>query len=347
MATITELAQDQKNCAVQITDVRRSTNPDIESPPSEKLSFGDVKVSFLGADEATERTRRQRARALIVPREHGAWGLLLVPLVTGAGVAFRETTHVVPAVLLLLATLALFWLRTPVESLLGTSAMRAQTRDERRTVALAITCLGAVAAFALGALLWSWQNPLLWLIGAVAGTTFVAQALLKLAWRQPPRLSSGRPTSKQSVQRLRMLSEMIGTIGLTASAPAAYYVITGKFGVTAWVVWVANLIFAGDQIHYVQLRIHTVRIEGFRAKLKHGWAFATGQLLMTAALTVACLFRLIPPIASLAFSPLLFRGWFYFIQKPAPLAVRKLGWSELSHAVAFCVLFIATFALTK
>jgi hypothetical protein len=346
MAAITELTQDQKNWAVQAANVLGSQNSGLEHA-DEKLSLGEGKVSFLAGDVASERARRQRARALIVPREHGAWGLLLVPLVTGAGVAFRESNHVVPAVLLLLATLALFWLRTPVESLLGTSAMRAQTRDERRTVAFAIACLGAVAAFALGALLWSWQNPLLWLIGAAAGTAFVVQALLKLACRQPPRLSSGRPTSKQSIQRLRMLSEMIGTIGLTASAPAAYYVITGKFGVTAWVMWAANLIFAGDQIHYVQLRIHTVRIEGRRAKLQHGWAFAAGQILMTAALTIACLLRLIPPVASLAFSPLLFRGWFYFIQKPAPLQVRRLGWGELAHAVAFCILFIATFALTK
>ena len=109
----------------------------------------------------------------------------------------------------------------------------------------------------------------------------------------------------------------------------------------------ANLIFAGDQIHYVQLRIHTARFVGFWAKLKRGWAFATGQVAMTAALTIACLSGLIPPIASIAFSPLLFRGWFYFIQEPAPLAVRKLGWNELTHAVAFCVLFIAAFALTK
>jgi len=347
MATSTELTQDQKNWVVGVSHVLGSTNPGLESSANEKPSLGDVNVSFLGADLATERTRRQRARSLILPREHGAWGLLLGPMVTGAGVAFRESTHVVPAVLLLLATLAVFWLRTPVESLLGTSAMRAQTRGERRTVALAIACLGAVAAFALGALLWSWQNPLLWLIGAAAGTAFVAQALLKLAWQRPPRLSSGRPASKQAVQRLRMLSEIIGTIGLTASAPAAYYLITGKFGVTAWVVWVAVLIFAGDQIHYVQLRIHTVRIEGLRAKLRHGWAFAAGQFLMTAALTMACLLGLIPPIASIAFSPILFRGWLYFIQKPAPLAIRKLGWSELTHAAAFCVLFIATFAVTK
>jgi YwiC-like protein len=347
MATSTELTHDQKNWIVQVTEVLRSTNPGLESSPNEKLSVGDVRVSFIGADAATERTQRQRARALIVPREHGAWGLLLVPMVTGAGVAFRESRHVVPAVLLLLATLALFWLRTPVESLLGTSAMRAQTGDERRTVGVAITCLGAVAALALGALLWSGQNPLLWLIGAAAGTAFLAQALLKLAWRQPPRLSSGRLASKQVVQRLRMLSQIVGTIGLTAAAPAAYYVITGKFGVTAWVVWVANLIFAGDQIHYVQLRIHTARIEGFRAKLKRGWAFAAGQLMMTAALALSCLLGLIPPIASIAFSPILFRGWFYFIQKPAPLAVRRLGWGELSQAVVFCILFIATFSVAK
>ena len=128
-----------------------------------------------------------------------------------------------------------------------------------------------------------------------------------------------------------MLSEIVGTIGLTASGPAAYYVITGKFGAMAWVVWAANLIFAGDQIHYVQLRIHTARVEGFLAKLKRGWAFAAGQLLMTAVLTIACLSGLIPAIASVAFSPLLFRGWFYFIQNPGPLAVRKLGWNELSQ----------------
>jgi hypothetical protein len=281
-------------------------------------------------EAALQKTRRERRLALILPREHGAWGLLLVPMVTGAGVAFRESHHVVPALLLLVATLALFWLRTPVESLLGTSALRAQTADERRAVATVISVLGAVAALALGILLWAGQNPLLWAIGAAAGVAFVGQALLKKLGR-----------------RTRMLSEIVGTVGLTASGPAAYYVITGKFGAMAWVVWIANLIFAGDQIHYVQLRIHTARVEGFVEKLKRGWAFASGQLLMTAALTIACLSGLIPAIASVAFSPLLFRGWFYFIQKSGPLAVRKLGWNELTHAVAFCVLFIAAFAVAR
>jgi hypothetical protein len=84
---------------------------------------------------AMEKARRERNRALIVPREHGAWGLLLVPMVTAAGVAFRQSTNVFPFVLLLTAALALFWLRTPLESLLGISAMRAETKEERGSVA--------------------------------------------------------------------------------------------------------------------------------------------------------------------------------------------------------------------
>ncbi len=329
MATKTELTRDQKSWVVNVTHTLGSASLNPDAPDAETLRVGEVKVSFVDADVA--RTHRQRSRALIVPREHGAWGLLLVPMVSSAGIAFRESNHIVPFIFLLVGALALFWLRTPLESLLGTSAVRAQTRDERRMVAVAIACLGAIAAVALGALLWSGRNPLLWLIGAAAGAAFMGQALLKRLGR-----------------RTRMLSEIVGTIGLTASGPAAFYVITGKFGLTAWVVWAANLIFAGDQIHYVQLRIHTARIDGFSAKLKRGWVFAAGQALMTAAITLACLIRLIPPIVSIAFSPILFRGWFYFIQKPAsPLVVRKLGWNELTQAVAFTVLLIATFALAK
>jgi hypothetical protein len=279
-------------------------------------------------DAATEKARRERRQALILPREHGAWGLLLVPMVTAAGVGFRESSHILPVLLLLTGALALFWLRTPVESLLGTSAMRAQTNAERREVAIVIAALAVVAFLALGTLLWAGRNPILWLIGIAAGIAFVGQGILK---------KRGRST--------RMLSEIVGTIGLTASAPAAYYVITGKFGATAWMLWLANLIFAGNQIHYVQLRIHTARVEGLKNKLSRGWTFALGQFAMAVVLSAAAMRGFLPWITLFAFAPLLFRGWFYFFQKPGPLQVRKLGWSELSQAIAFCILFIGAFAL--
>ena len=290
---------------------------------------------------------------MIVPREHGAWGLLLVPMVTGAGIALRQSSNLFPFILLLTTALALFWLRTPLESLLGISAMRAETKEERLTAMFAVFYLGAVAMLSLSMLLWGGHNSLLWPLGIAAAFFFGAQALLKIMWRRPPRKpalsavegsSNGegeRSRSKESIYCLRMLSEVVGTIGLTASAPAAYYVISGKLDATTWILWIANLLFAGNQIHYVQLRIHTARIESLRAKLSRGWAFALGQLLLTAALAFACVTRLFPKYASLAFAPLRFRGWFYFIQKPVPLAVRKLGWSELAQAIAFCILLIS------
>ena len=296
----------------------------IHFPESHQVTFGPVE------DATSEKARRERRRALILPREHGAWGLLLVPMVTGAGVAFRQASHIFPLILLLTAALALFWLRTPLENLLGTTAMRAQTLEESHTLRSFIVLLGGIAVVALAGLLWAGRNADLWPLGAGVAAAFIGQALLKKVGR-----------------RARMLSEMVGIIGLTASAPAAYYVITGEFNATAWMLWIANILFAGDQIHYVQLRIHTAKIQGFRAKVAHGWAFALGQALMTAIITLACLARLMPPIASLAFAPLLFRGWFYFVQEPTQLIVRRLGWSELKHATAFCVLLIATFILAR
>jgi hypothetical protein len=280
-------------------------------------------------ESAMEKARRERNRALIVPREHGAWGLLLVPMVTAAGVAFRQSTNVFPFVLLLTTALALFWLRTPLESLLGISAMRAETKEERSSVAFVVLYLAIVALLPASMLLWAGQNPLLWLIGGAAGVAFVAQAVLRKMGR-----------------RTRMLSEIVGTIGLTASAPAVYYVITGKFGMTGWMLWLANLIFAGNQIHYVQIRIHSAKLVGAHAKLARAWTFALGQLAMAAALALTCWLGWMPWLVLLAFVPLLLRGFYYFVQKPAPLKVRRLGWNELAQAIVFCVLFITAFALS-
>lgn len=330
MPAKTELSRDQKDWVVRVTQVLGSAAHGIDSSSRERLSLGKVTVSVVDAEAATDKASRERRRALIIPREHGAWGLLLVPMITGAAVAFRECSHIFPLILLSAAALALFWLRTPLESLLGTSAMRAQTNAECRALRSAIFLLAAIAAFTLGALLWAGRNAELWPLGAVVAIAFIAQALLRKLGRSA-----------------RMLSQIVGTIGLTAAAPAAYYVITGKFNATAWVLWMANILFAGDQIHYVQMRLHSAKVEGFRAKLARGWAFALGQAGMTAILTLACLGRWMPPIASLAFAPLLFRGWFYFVQDSNPLIVRRLGWNELKHATAFCVLFIATFTLAR
>jgi hypothetical protein len=57
----------------------------------------------------------RRLGSLIAPREHGAWGLLFVPLATGGAIGLLRSSNGFPLMALTMAALALFWLRTPVE----------------------------------------------------------------------------------------------------------------------------------------------------------------------------------------------------------------------------------------
>ena len=116
---------------------------------------------------------------MVIPREHGAWGMLLVPLATGAVAALRSNVNVGALALFILAAMSLFWLRTPVESWLGTSAIKAQTKDERAFVLKVIAGIGTLAVVSIAALLWSGPSRGLLTIGAIAGLAFAIQAGVK------------------------------------------------------------------------------------------------------------------------------------------------------------------------
>jgi hypothetical protein len=272
--------------------------------------------------------QKERRRALVVPREHGAWGMLLVPLVTGAAVGLLAGGRVAPVLLLTTAVLALFWLRTPVESWLGTGAVRVQTLEERRHVRNVLLPLATIAGVSLSALFWQGKNrELIWL-GMIAGVAFAAQMFLK---------KMGRP--------MRMAAEVVGALALTSTAPAAYCVATGRLDRRAWALWLVNWLFAADQVHFVWLRIRRARAAGFSEKFSAGWSFLGGQILLGGMLALACHFRWLPELTLIAFAPVLFRGFVWFAKRPQPIVVRRLGWTELAHAVAFGVLLTASFWL--
>jgi len=273
--------------------------------------------------------QQPRIRALVIPREHGAWGLLLVPLFSGAAVGVASTARVWPVVLFTVTALALFWLRTPVESLLGTTSLSAHTSAERRTSLLVALGLAAVSAACLAALFWHGRNRGLLLLGGIAVLAFVAQTLL---------MKLGR--------NLRMTAQMLGAIGLTCAAPAAYYVATGHLDARAWLLWSANWIFAGDQIHFVQLRLHAARAATLGEKLRRGRLFLLGQILLLPILAAAAYWRWMPALVMIAFIPGLIRGFYWFFAGQKPLQVKSLGWSEMRQGVLFGILLAAAIILS-
>ena len=164
--------------------------------------------------------------------------MLLVPLATGAALGRPVGDRFVLVLLLTLAALGLFCARTPLEARFGISPWRAQSPRERRVIHHSIYTYTSVSLGALAILLWQIRSSgLLW-VGAAAATAFLGQAILR---------SRGR--------RTRMASQLVGSIGLTVTAPAAYFVASGRLDTTAFVIWVANWVFAANQISYVQAPI--------------------------------------------------------------------------------------------
>jgi hypothetical protein len=265
---------------------------------------------------------------LVIPREHGAWGMLLVPLVTGAVAAMRSNVNVSALVLFVLTAISLFWLRTPVESWLGTSAIKAQTKKERAYVVKVIASVGAFAVLGVAALFWSVPSRGLLLIGAVTGLAFAIQAGVKKLGRKG-----------------RMPAQIVGAVGLTSTAAGAYYVATGKFDRVAVALWLANWLFAGDQIHFVQVRIRSARAANFNEKMKQGWFFFCGQVVLIGVILAACRLGLFSALAAAAFVPVLVRGALWFVRRQRALDVHKLGFSELAQAVIFGALLCASFLM--
>ena len=289
------------------------------------MSDGTVQTE-IASSATVVAVNRDRVRTLIWPREHGAWGILLVPLVTGAAAALLQGQSGVPIIFFLLASLALFCMRTPVESLLGTSAQRVQNATERQAAVLASSLFCVIGGTSLAILFWGGRNQALFLLGAASAVSFGAQALLR---------KLGRPT--------RLLSQIVGSIGLTSTSAGAYYVATGHLDKMAYMIWVANWLFAANQIHMVQLRIRAAKVAGLVNRVSHGWKFLLSEVLTVALLVAFFHFHLLPKMSVIAFHPMLLRGAAWFFRKPRPLRVHRLGLMESGFAMIFGVMFISGF----
>ena len=272
-----------------------------------------------------------RIRFLTFPREHGAWGILLVPLITGAAIGANRNTNFLSLILLFTAALSLFCLRTPVESSLPSSPVRPQTREEIRAVRNSILGYAAAAAISLFLLIVVEQAYALLLLGGIVGLIFLTQVVLK---------KMGRET--------RTRAQLIGSVGLTSTAAAAYYVATGGFDLTALLLWAVNGLFAANQILFVQLRIRAARVATRQEKLARARVFLGSEAVLLLLLIAGWVQGYFPVFIILAFAPIIFRGLLWTLSsRQGPLDVHRLGLSELTHAVVFCLLLVLAFQLPR
>lgn len=209
---------------------------------------------------------------------------------------------------------------------MGSTTVRARTTSELWLVRKVAALLGLVALAASAWLFWGFRNfHLLW-IGAAAAAAFLVQAAVKRIWR-----------------RARTAPQLIGAAGLTSLAAAGYGAAAGGLDWLAWTVWLANFLFACNQIQYVHLRIEAARAATAKEKVLLGGGFLAGQAILVALLAVASAGHLLSWWVPAAFVPVLIRGFAWFAMPPRPLAIFALGKQELALSIAFGVLLVAGF----
>lgn len=226
------------------------------------------------------------------PREHGAWGILLVPFATAVGVARAWN---LPVALLLVSVLCFYVARA--------------SWLKRQWQWMAVFLAGSVLAAGPLVVIWKlWWLPVFAVVGGILAS---------------------RPTGRTVAEQLA------GMAGLTLTAPAAWYALTGQLDATAWWLWGVNAAFFAGGVFYVRMHLDAARkLPGCR----------TGNLIYHVALAVLLLVLgdagVISWPVTLAFAPLVVRAFVGTARLSPVLRIKRLGWTEVAHSVAFAVLLI-------
>lgn len=256
---------------------------------------------------------------LRLPAEHGAWGILLVPLGTAAVVGGAWNP---PLAALAAASLALFLLRGSLEA---HGSWRAIVMPVH--LALGVAALGAGAA-----LLFQWRRwELLWL-AALAAALYLVQGWLIRRHRE------------QAEEKRSLPAEILGTALLTLAAPAAWVAAQGRLDRTGALLWLLNFCFFAGGVLYVKYRVRGLwahrSFTGMVERVGFAWPVFIYHLLLLAFLLAATLTETLSLAVLIAFLPGVLRALALAFQLGRRFPIRRLGWTEVAHAMAFAALLI-------
>lgn len=265
-------------------------------------------------------------RKILVPREHGSWGMWLLPLFSGAFVGLASATQdsALPVFWFCVAAAAAFLAYQPLEALLGLSALKARTAAEKRMAALWTLAAAAVGSLGILRLVQLGRGRVLWFAG-------LGLACFGVRWL------FGK------TRAFRASKQIIGALGLTSAAGGAYYVTTGRIDATAFLIWAASWLFAAGQIEFVQLCIRTAAMPSHAEKMRAGVMVLAFHLTLVGTAVLASQMKLAPALLSVAFVPALVRTIVWTAARPRKIDFHLLGFSELFQNVLFAGLLATAF----
>ena len=262
------------------------------------------------------------ATAFRMPTEHGAWGILLVPYVCAAVLAGIWNLGIA---LVGVASLSLFLLRGSIEA----QAIRAAWREP-----IHLALLGAGAGSGVALVFIFHLRALIWLAIAGAALYSVQRSLAR-----------SHEVSRQ--EKRSLAAELTGVALLTLTAPATWIAARGRLDPAGVKVWLLNLLFFLGGVLYVKYRVRGLlthqQFASFNERMRFAWPVIVYHILLVGFLVGAVLVRSFPAAVVLAFAPGVLRALALLPLLGRRFPIRRLGWSEVAHAVAFAALLILTF----
>lgn len=267
---------------------------------------------------------------LLVPREHGSWGLWLLPLISGAAVGWsaRSIDSAAAVAWFFVAAASAFLVHQPFQAWLGRSALKARSVEEKRAALAATLVLLGLSGLSLMELALH-ERSLIFLLVALTGGCFSANLLMA------------------GTRSLRAAAQIVGALGLTSTAAGAYYAVAGKIDAPAALLWLASWLFAAAQIAYVQLRLRTAAAHSRAEKFRAGWKVYSLHLALPLAAAIAAVSGAVSWLLVLAFLPAAARLALWAVTPPTRIRVHRLGLSELIHNLVFAALLVAALLLPR
>jgi hypothetical protein len=262
-----------------------------------------------------------------LPKEHGSWVMLIVPLLVGLILAPAWHWRVL---VLLVAAFTFFLMRYPLATLVKT---RKRAKVDKAYLWRWAAIYGSVTALSgawliLGYGLW-------WLLAmGVVGGLLIGLHLWLVTSRQ----------------EMSLMGELSAIFGLSLGASMAYYVAGGRLDGTAILLGFINAVYFGGTVFYIKLKVRRqprlavpAHLSGRLLEAKACLSYQT--LALTLIILLATL-RLAPLLTPLVLVPATFKvllgAWHW--QDKKSLSLVRLGLVEMAHAAAFAGLVIWAFS---
>lgn len=276
----------------------------------------------------------------MLPKEHGAWAMLLMPYLMGSAAGWGGWA----SFLLLVSILCLFVASRPLEVLLRNSHPRLLARSQREGPIAASSEEDSARERRRQAAL----RLVLYL--GIGGSAGLLLALLYRLWALPAMaIAAGVPLAAQLPLRRRGLdrtwpARLLSIAALSATGPAAYYAGTGSLDWHTLAVWLIAFLYSGASVFYVRL-VYQPPVRLKAASLEEGRHRARRQLLVYLGILALSLVLLIPlgwlpPLSSLAFVPLLLKVAWAWRKTDYHPTLKQIGLAEIGHSSLFTLLAI-------